>query len=257
MALEFRHVTKRFPTRTGKEVTAVQDVTFTVNQGEFVSVVGPSGCGKSTILSMTAGLYGPTEGEVLVSGERVNGPNPHVGFMLQKDLLLPWRDIVSNVEFGLESRGVDRQARRARAMQELVHCHLEGFEHQYPYQLSGGMRQRAALARTLAIDPEIILLDEPFSALDAQTKLLIQNSFAKVIAEQRKTTLLITHDLAEAVLMSDRILVLSERPGSVIAEIAVDLPHRDEPLRRRTLKEVGDYAAQIFTLLKLEEKAVA
>lgn len=257
MALEFRKVSKRFTTRQGTEFAAVCDVNFRVDAGEFVSVVGPSGCGKSTILSMTAGLYAPSEGEVLVSGQRVSGPNPHVGFMLQKDLLLPWRDIISNIEFGLESRGVDKVSRRKRALEELAHCHLEGFEHQFPYQLSGGMRQRAALARTLAIDPEIILLDEPFSALDAQTKLVIQNSFAKVIADQRKTTLLITHDLAEAVLMSDRILVLSERPGTIVAEIKVDLPHRDQPIRRRSLPEVPEYAAQIFKLLKLEEKAIA
>ncbi|BBU55152.1 MULTISPECIES: ABC transporter ATP-binding protein [Mameliella] len=255
MALEFRSVTKRFPTNSGEELTAVKDVNFRVEEGEFVSAVGPSGCGKSTILSMTAGLYQPTEGQVLVSDEPVTGPNTHVGFMLQKDLLLPWRNIISNIEFGLESRGVGKEARRERAMKELKHCHLEGFDQQYPYQLSGGMRQRAALARTLAIDPEIILLDEPFSALDAQTKLLLQNSFAKTIAEAGKTTLLITHDLAEAVLMSDRILVLSERPGTVIADIKVDLPHRDEPIKRRTLPEVADYAAQLFKLLKLEEKA--
>ncbi|MEM5476259.1 ABC transporter ATP-binding protein [Pacificibacter sp. AS14] len=255
MALEFKHVTKQFQSNSGEMLTAVKDVDFRVEKGEFVSVVGPSGCGKSTILSMTAGLYQPSTGEVSVSGERVDGPNPHVGFMLQKDLLLPWRDIISNVEFGLESRGLNRAARRAKAMEVLIACHLGGFEQHYPYQLSGGMRQRAALARTLAIDPEIILLDEPFSALDAQTKLLLQNSFSKVIAEQKKTTLLITHDLAEAVLMSDRILVLSERPGTVIAEIKVELPHRDEPLKRRNLPEVSEYAAQLFSYLKLEEKA--
>ncbi|MBV7396383.1 ABC transporter ATP-binding protein [Mameliella sediminis] len=255
MALEFRNVSKIFPTNSGVDLTAVKDVSFRVEEGEFVSAVGPSGCGKSTILSMTAGLYQPSIGEVLVSDVPVTGPNAHVGFMLQKDLLLPWRNIISNIEFGLEARGVAKDLRRARAMQELKHCHLEGFDQQYPYQLSGGMRQRAALARTLAIDPEIILLDEPFSALDAQTKLLLQNSFAKTIAEARKTTLLITHDLSEAVLMSDRILVLSERPGTVIADIKVDLPHRDEPIKRRTLPEVGDYAAQLFKLLKLEEKA--
>lgn len=255
MALEFRNVSKRFPTNTGVMLTAVQDVSFRVNEGEFVSVVGPSGCGKSTILSMTAGLYQPSEGEVLVSDVPVMGPNAHVGFMLQKDLLLPWRDIISNIEFGLEARGVAKSERRAIAMKELKHCHLEGFEHQFPYQLSGGMRQRAALARTLAIDPQIILLDEPFSALDAQTKLLLQNSFAKTIAETGKTTLLITHDLAEAVLMSDRILVLSERPGTVIAEIKVELPHRDEPIKRRLMPEVGDYASQLFKHLKLAEKA--
>lgn len=255
MALEFRGVSKIFPGKNGSELTAVTDVSFRVEPGEFVSVVGPSGCGKSTILSMTAGLYQPSMGEVLVSDEPVTGPNAHVGFMLQKDLLLPWRSIISNIEFGLEARGVPKAERRARAMAELKTCHLDGFDAHYPYQLSGGMRQRAALARTLAIDPEIILLDEPFSALDAQTKLLLQNSFAKTISEAGKTTLLITHDLAEAVLMSDRILVLSERPGTVIAEIKVDLPHRDEPIKRRVLPEVGDYAAQLFKYLKLEEKA--
>lgn len=255
MALEFRNVSKSFPTRSGGGLVAVNDVSFRVNEGEFVSVVGPSGCGKSTILSMTAGLYQPTQGEVLVSEEPVIGPNAHVGFMLQKDLLLPWRSIIRNIEFGLEARGVGRAERRARAMKELEHCHLSGFEDHYPYQLSGGMRQRAALARTLAIDPEIILLDEPFSALDAQTKLLLQNSFAKVIREAGKTTLLITHDLSEAVLMSDRILVLSERPGRIIAEIPVELPHRDQPIKRRQLPEVSDYASQLFKHLRLEEKA--
>lgn len=256
MALEFRSVSKEFTTGTGQNLVAVNDISLRVNEGEFVSVVGPSGCGKSTILSMTAGLYQPTRGEVLVSDEPVSGPNAHVGFMLQKDLLLPWRDIVSNIEFGLEARGVARAERRDRAMAELKRCHLAGFENHFPYQLSGGMRQRAALARTLAIKPEIVLLDEPFSALDAQTKLLLQNSFARTISETGKTTLLITHDLAEAVLMSDRILVLSERPGTVVAEIKVDLPHRDEPLQRRVMPEVSDYAAQIFKHLKLEEKAI-
>lgn len=254
MALEFNAVTKRFETNGGV-LTAVSDVSFKVDEGEFVAVVGPSGCGKSTLLSMTAGLYQPSEGEVRVSSVPVTGPNSHVGFMLQKDLLLPWRSIVGNIEFGLEARGVGKSERRARAMHELKHCHLDGFERHFPYQLSGGMRQRAALARTLAVDPEIILLDEPFSALDAQTKLLLQNSFAGTIAETGKTTLLITHDLAEAVLMSDRILVLSERPGRIVAEINVDLPHRDQPLKRRVMPEVSAYAAQVFKHLKLEEKA--
>ena len=256
MALEFRHVTKRFTTNDGSDLIAVQDVTFRVDEGEFVAVVGPSGCGKSTLLSMTAGLYQPSAGEVLVSNQPVTGPNSHVGFMLQKDLLLPWRSILGNIEFGLESRGLGKAARRERAIKELKHCQLDGFGDQFPYQLSGGMRQRAALARTLAIDPEIILLDEPFSALDAQTKLLLQNSFAGTIAETGKTTLLITHDLAEAVLMSDRIIVLSERPGSIVAEIRVDLPHRESPLKRRVMPEVGKIAGEIFHHLKLEEKTI-
>lgn len=255
MALEFRDVSKQFSLRTGEVLTAVRGIDFTVKNSEFVSVVGPSGCGKSTILSMTAGLYQPTSGEVRVSGIPVTKPNPQVGFMLQKDLLLPWRTIVKNVEFGLEARGVGKAERRERAMAELERCHLAGFENHYPYQLSGGMRQRAALARTLAIDPDIILLDEPFSALDAQTKLLIQNSFAETIQDAGITTLLITHDLSEAVIMSDRVLVLSERPGTVIREIDINLPDRSHPLRRRQLPEVHAHAAEIFDLLKLADRA--
>lgn len=255
MALEFQSVSKSFDLPNGKDLLAVQDINFKVNEGEFVSVVGPSGCGKSTILSMTAGLYQPTTGEVRVSGELVTKPNPHVGFMLQKDLLLPWRTIVKNVEFGLESRGVPKATRRERAMAELERCHLAGFENHYPYQLSGGMRQRAALARTLAIDPDIILLDEPFSALDAQTKLLIQNSFAETILEAGITTLLITHDLSEAVIMSDRVLVMSERPGTIMREIPIDLPDRAHPLKRRQMNEVHQHASEIFALLKLDQRA--
>lgn len=255
MALEFRGVTKRFTLPDGKELTAVRDINFTVGEGEFVAVVGPSGCGKSTILSMTAGLYQPSDGAVHVSGKVVTKPNPQVGFMLQKDLLLPWRTIVKNVEFGLEARGIPRKERRERALHELERCHLAGFENHYPYQLSGGMRQRAALARTLAIDPDIILLDEPFSALDAQTKLLIQNSFAETIQEAGITTLLITHDLSEAVIMSDRVLVLSERPGTVIHEIDVGLPDRAHPMNRRQMPEVHHHAAEIFRLLRLDQRA--
>lgn len=254
MALEFRNVSKAFLAGGAVPLTAVQGIDFKVADKEFVAVVGPSGCGKSTILSMTAGLYQPSAGEVLVSGEVVRKPNPHVGFMLQKDLLLPWRTILKNVEFGLEARGVAKKERRERALFELDRCHLKGFENHYPYQLSGGMRQRAALARTLAIDPDIILLDEPFSALDAQTKLLIQDSFASTIRDAGITTLLITHDLSEAVIMADRVLVMSERPGTIIREIKIDLPDRDHPLKRRQMPEVSAYAAEIFGLLKLNER---
>jgi NitT/TauT family transport system ATP-binding protein len=255
MALEFHNVSKQFSMPSGQVLTAVQGIDFTVGAGEFVAVVGPSGCGKSTILSMTAGLYQPTTGEVRVSGKVVTKPNPQVGFMLQKDLLLPWRTIVKNVEFGLEARGVPKRERRERALAELDRCHLTGFHDHYPYQLSGGMRQRAALARTLAIDPDIILLDEPFSALDAQTKLLIQNSFAETIQEAGITTLLITHDLSEAVIMSDRVLVLSERPGTIIREMPIDLPDRAHPLKRRQMPQVHAHAAEIFDLLKLADRA--
>ena len=253
-ALEFRGVSRAFPSAGKRDVLAIEGVTFDVASKEFVAIVGPSGCGKSTVLNLTAGLDAPTTGRVSVSGIPVTGPNPHVGFMLQKDLLLPWRSIVRNVEFGLESRDVSRTERRERALAELTRCKLSDFAHHYPYQLSGGMRQRAALARTLAIRPDIVLLDEPFSALDAQTKMLLQRSFGETIASTGVTTLLITHDLAEAVAMSDRILVMSERPGHIIEEIKVDLPDRNNPIARRAHPQAGAMIARLFELLKLDER---
>ena len=204
---------------------------------------------------LTAGLDRPSAGEVKVSGVPVAGPNAHVGFMLQKDLLLPWRSIVRNVEFGLETRNVSRRERRERALAELDRCKLRDFASHYPYQLSGGMRQRAALARTLAIRPDIVLLDEPFSALDAQTKMLLQKSFAETIMSTGVTTLLITHDLAEAVAMSDRILVMSERPGTIVEDIKVDLPDRNNPIARRAHPNAGAYIARLFDLLKLDQRS--
>ncbi|MFT7595424.1 MAG: NitT/TauT family transport system ATP-binding protein [Paracoccaceae bacterium] len=253
MALEFRSVSKTFTDKVGRELVAVKDISFATQAGEFVAVVGPSGCGKSTILNMTAGLYQPTQGEVLVSGKKVTRPNSHVGFMLQKDLLLPWRTIEANVAFGLESRGFSRRDCRDMARARLDECHLHGFGDYYPYQLSGGMRQRAALARTLAIEPDVILLDEPFSALDAQTKIIIQRNFAETIAQENITTLLITHDLAEAAFMADRILVLSGRPGTIIDEITVDLPDRGNPTARRQNPKITDYINHLFDLLKLQD----
>jgi NitT/TauT family transport system ATP-binding protein len=253
-ALAFDRVTRSFSGDRGDILTAIQDVTFDVKATEFVAIVGPSGCGKSTILNLTAGLDAPSSGSIVVGGVPVSGPNTHVGFMLQKDLLLPWRNIVHNVEFGLEARGVSKADRRARAMAELQRCKLADFAHHYPYQLSGGMRQRAALARTLAIAPDLVLLDEPFSALDAQTKMLLQRSFGQTIAETGTTTLLITHDLAEAVAMADRIIVMSERPGTVVEEIRVELPDRDNPIQRRAHPRAGAYIARLFELMKLEER---
>jgi NitT/TauT family transport system ATP-binding protein len=254
--IEFRNVSKRFaPQANAAEgVLAVRDVDVRVADGEIVSLIGPSGCGKSTLLNMGSGLYLPTTGEVRVDGERVTGPNRHVAFMLQKDLLLPWRTILNNVEFGLEIRGVAAPERRATAHDLLRRCHLSGFEKHYPHQLSGGMRQRAALARTLAVDPHVLLMDEPFSALDAQTKMVLQQDLAQMLAETRKTALFITHDLVESIALSDRILVMSSRPGTIIEEIRVELPLRDDPMRRRRLPKVQEYAARLMELLHLGEK---
>jgi NitT/TauT family transport system ATP-binding protein len=217
-----------------------------------VSLIGPSGCGKSTLLNMGSGLAKPSAGLVKVNGELVTGPNKHVAFMLQKDLLMPWRTIAQNVEFGLELRGVKSAERSAISTRLLEQCHLKGFEQHYPHQLSGGMRQRAAMARTLAVDPLVLLLDEPFSALDAQTKMILQQDLAQTVAAHKKTVLFITHDLAEAVALSDRILVMSERPGTIVEEITVDIPDRANPMQRRKHPDVGVYVSRLMELLKLD-----
>ncbi|MGE0348443.1 ABC transporter ATP-binding protein [Hydrogenophaga sp.] len=252
-AIEFIGVDKRFPAR-GKnpEVLAARNVTLSIQPGEVVSLIGPSGCGKSTLLNMGSGLAKTSAGTVKVNGEPVTGPNKHVAFMLQKDLLMPWRTIAQNVEFGLELRGVKAAERAEISTRLLAQCHLKGFGNSYPHQLSGGMRQRAAMARTLAVDPIVLLMDEPFSALDAQTKMILQQDLARTVAENNKTVLFITHDLSEAVALSDRILVMSERPGTIVEEIPVDIPGRENPMQRRKHAAVGDYVSRLMELLKLD-----
>ncbi len=251
--IRFDKVSKRFPPQNsgGGGVTAVEDVTFAIRDGEVVSLIGPSGCGKSTLLNMGSGLYLPTEGEVSVDGRRVEGPNPQVAFMLQKDLLLPWRSIRENVAFGLEIRGMAAAERRERATALMHRCRLKGFEEHYPHQLSGGMRQRAALARTLAVNPYVLLLDEPFSALDAQTKMVLQADLARTLADERKTALFITHDLIESVALSDRVLVMSQRPGRIVRELIIDLPGRDDPFSRRQHPGIIEYANELTALLDI------
>jgi len=255
-AIEFIGVDKRFSAK-GKsaEVLAATGVNLSIMPGEVVSLIGPSGCGKSTLLNMGAGLSRPTLGVVKVDGQVVTGPNPHVAFMLQKDLLMPWRTILENIELGLEFRHVPKSKRREVSLKLLNQCHLSGFGDNYPHQLSGGMRQRAAMARTLAVDPLVLLMDEPFSALDAQTKMILQQDLAQSVAMQRKTVLFITHDLVEAVAMSDRILVMSERPGTIVQEIKVEMAQRDNPMLRRKLPQLGTHVSELMDLLRLDAKA--
>ncbi len=250
--LEFRDVAKRFAGRRS-EVLAVEDVSFAVNDGEVVSLIGPSGCGKSTLLNIASGLDRASRGMALVDGEEVTEVNEHVAFMLQKDLLLPWRSIRENVEFGLEIQGVRGSERKRRSSDWLERCHLADFADHYPHQLSGGMRQRAALARTLVTDPHVLLLDEPFSALDAQTKMILQQDLATMLEQSDKTALFITHDLVEAVALSDRVLVMSPRPGRIIEEIVVDIPERANPLERRKNEAVGACVARLMSLLHVGE----
>ena len=196
-------------------------------------------------------MIAPSEGQAFVDGERVEGPNAHVAFMLQKDLLLPWRTVAENVMFGVEIQGVARAERRRRAQALLENLKLAEFAGHYPHQLSGGMRQRVALARTLAVDPSVLLLDEPFSAVDAQTRMVLQRELAQTLKRAGKTALLITHDLLEAVTLSDRVLVMSRRPGRIIDEIRVDLPRRDDPIARRRESRVNDYVARLMDQLDI------
>jgi NitT/TauT family transport system ATP-binding protein len=216
-----------------------------------VSLIGPSGCGKSTLLNVGSGLTAPSEGAAFVDGERVEGPNAHVAFMLQKDLLLPWRTITENVMFGVEIQGVPLPERKRRAQALLENLHLAEFGGHYPHQLSGGMRQRVALARTLAVDPSVLLLDEPFSAVDAQTRMVLQRELAQTLQSAGKTALLITHDLLEAVTLSDRVLVMSRRPGRIIDEIRIELPDRDNPLARRRDPKVNQYVGRLMERLDI------
>ena len=255
--LEYRNVTMTFGDgKAGKgkgkgAVTAVEGVSLSLRDGEVVSIIGPSGCGKSTLLNIGSGLYQPTAGEAYVDSERVVGPNSHVAIMLQKDLLLPWRTILENVKFGVEIRRMSAAEQDSRARRLLEKFHLAEFANHYPHQLSGGMRQRVALARTLAVDPSVLLLDEPFSALDAQTKMILQQDLAQTLAEAGKTALFITHDLTEAVALSDRVLVMSRRPGRIVEEIVVGMDLRDRPIDRRQSGGFAECVAELLNLLDI------
>jgi NitT/TauT family transport system ATP-binding protein len=252
--LEFRGVSKRFAAagRRGEVTLAVADVSFAVQDGEVVSLIGPSGCGKSTLLHLGSGLDQPSEGEVLVDGERVSRPNPHVAIMLQKDLLLPWRTIRENVEFGLEIQGVAAAERHGRSEALLATCRIADFAGHYPYQLSGGMRQRAALARTFAIDPTVLLLDEPFSALDAQTREIMQTELMRIWEEGRKTVLFVTHQIDEAVFLSDRVLVFARRPGRLQESVEIKLPRP----RALAIKRTAEFVAYVDHIWRLIEDDV-
>ncbi len=242
----------RFADRSGGGVlTAVRGVSFCVRDGEIVSLIGPSGCGKSTLLNIGSGLAPPSEGTALVDGKPVAGPNAQVAFMLQKDLLLPWRTVADNVMFGVEIQRLPLPERQRRAHELLTQFNLAEFSEHYPRQLSGGMRQRVALARTLAVDPHVLLLDEPFSAVDAQTRIVLQRDLARTLRHAGKTALLITHELLEAVTLSDRVLVMSRRPGAIIDEIAIEMPHRDDPIARRADPKVNDYVARLMDRLDI------
>ena len=237
----------------GQRYTAVGDTTLKVQAGEFVSVVGPTGCGKSTLLNVAAGLLDPSTGTVDVFGEPLTGVNTRAGYMFQSEALMPWRNALDNVAAGLEFRGVPREQARERGDEWLKRVGLGGFGSRYPHQLSGGMRKRVALAQMLILDPQILLMDEPFSALDVQTRQLMENELLELWSADRKSVLFITHDLEEAISLSDRVVVLSAGPAShPIGEYTIDIPRPRDVAEVRLVPRFVELHAQIWRAMKQE-----
>ncbi|WP_226893390.1 ABC transporter ATP-binding protein [Nisaea sediminum] len=234
------------PTKT---VHAVGPIGFAADEGEFVAIVGPSGCGKSTLLRLTAGLLEADEGTIRFAGERIDGPSPRRGMVFQQPALFPWLDVTGNVTFGSRFRALGRTVSRDLTAELIAAVGLEGFEQFYPNALSGGMQQRAALARTLAGGPELLLLDEPFGALDQQTRAQMQVWLAGLLADRGITALLVTHDIEEAVFLADRVLVMSGRPGQLRASFEIRLP-ADRRQRVRTSPEFVAHKAEILAALE-------
>ena len=246
--LEFQRLGKRFH-RKETIVTVMSGMSLTVREGEFVCVVGPSGCGKSTLLNMSAGLMRPSAGRVLYDGKPVPEPNTKVGYITQKDNLMPWRTVWGNIAMALQIRGFDKSAidQRVAEMVELVG--LDGFEKAYPRELSGGMRKRVTLARTLAYEPEVILADEPFGALDAQLRTIMQQELLRIWSASRNTVIFITHDIAEAVALGDRVVVMSKRPTRVKVDVEIDLPRPRDLSKIRFEPRFSEISEQLWSVL--------
>jgi NitT/TauT family transport system ATP-binding protein len=249
--IEIRQVSKNFD-RRGSVVEAVRDMNLGITRHEVVAVIGPSGCGKSTLLNMIAGLYPPTRGSVFYKGAQVTDVNTDVGYMTQKDNLLPWRNVRDNVAFPLELAGVAKAERAVRADEVIEHVGIQGFGDRFPTELSGGMRKRACLARMLLYGAETALLDEPFAALDAQLKLAMHDLVLKLVSENRQTMIFVTHDLMEAVTLADRVLVCTRRPATIALEQRIDLKRPRDVLNVRFSNEFKDYYDALWERLRLE-----
>ncbi len=243
-------IVKRFETPDGV-LTAVDHVSLSVSPGEFVGVIGPSGCGKSTLFNVIGGLLEDYEGTVKVAGERVRGPHASIGMIFQEESTFPWRTVIDNVAFPLEIAGLPKTERYDRARHFVKLVGLDGFERRYPAELSGGMRQRVSMARTLAAQPKILLMDEPFASLDEQTRLLLGDKVLQIQQQLKQTTLLITHNITEAVQLSDRILVMTYRPGKVKRMVDIKLP-RPRSSEIVSSEAFGRYVAQIWGDLREE-----
>lgn len=248
--LEVSGVSHSYHTMEG-ETKALSHITFSIFNGEFVAVVGPSGCGKTTLLTLLDGLAAPEAGTILVNGQPVSEARQHIGYMFQRDRLLEWRTILANVSLGLEIQKRMTSQAREELISMLDAYGLGEFAGSRPSELSGGMRQRAALIRTLALKPDLLLLDEPFSALDYQTRLTVCDDISSIIRKNGKTAVLVTHDLSEAISAADRILVLSSRPGTIKAEIPLDFSGETSPIRRRNMPEFSAYFNLVWKELKI------
>ena len=254
-ALALERITCTFASRDDRaqRYTAVRDATLIVAPGEFVSVVGPTGCGKSTLLNVAAGLLQPSAGTVTVHGEPLAGVNTRAGYLFQQEALMPWRNALQNVVAGLEFRGVGREEARRRGEEWLRRVGLGGFADRYPHQLSGGMRKRVSLAQTLILDPGILLMDEPFSALDIQTRLLMENELLELWSANRKSVVFITHDLEEAISLSDRVVLLSAGPDThPIGEYRIDLPRPRDVAEIRLAPRFIELHTEIWHAMKAE-----
>lgn len=250
-ALEINGISKIFERPGRPSIEALRDISLSIRKGEFVSIVGASGSGKSTLLRIIDGLTPPSAGSIAVSGKTVTTPGKDRAVVFQQDSLLPWKNVIDNVAYGLTIAGVPRAAREKTAHHFIKVSGLSGFEQHYPHQLSGGMRQRVNVARALAVSPDILLLDEPFAALDAQTREVMQTELLRIWDEEKKTVVLITHQIDEAVFLSDRVIVFSARPGQIREDIEIDLPRPRNLELKRDLRFVK-YVDQIWKLIEEE-----
>lgn len=251
MRVEIKDVRKTFSGNRGEEVEALSGVDLTVADNEFVSIVGPSGCGKSTLLEIVGGLIEPSGGEVLIDEEPIKGPHPAVGLVFQQESAFPWRTVLENVAFGLEMHGVGKGERHERSRELIELVGLKRFEDRYPGELAGGMRQRVAIARTLVMNPEVLLMDEPFGALDEQTRLILGDELLRIWSSTRATALFITHSIEEAALLSDRVIVMSARPGTIRKVVPVDLERPRDSTVVGT-PEFGRITGEVWEVLREE-----
>lgn len=251
--LEVKNISKKYQSKQG-EIQALKNINFKIKSGEFVSIIGPSGCGKSTLLSIISGLETKTTGEIYIEGDKIEGISPKIGYMLQKDCLLEWRTIWNNVMLGLELKGIKTKESKKYVENLLKKYSLYEFKDKYPKELSGGMRQRAALIRTLAVKPKILLLDEAFSALDYQTRIMVTNDIYNILRKEKITALIVTHDISEAISMSDRILVLTKRPGTIkdIHKIDFEIEDRN-PINCRESPKFSKYFNTLWKELSVDE----